>query len=115
VVPPLLEALDRRGLGDDQLGEAPPAQHEVDHLGERVPGPLEAGRLLPDPVEDLLQVRHQRVGERAEDVVLGLVVVVEGRLAEPEPLGDLAQRRPVVALLDEEVEGDVEDATTSFP
>ena len=48
--------------------------------------------------------------ERHEDVVFGLEVVVEGGLGDAQLFGDFAQARAVEALLDEEVEGDVEDA-----
>ena len=47
--------------------------------------------------------------ERHEDVFLAGEVVVERGLGEAEWFGDLPQRRLVVALLDEQVEGDIED------
>ena len=48
--------------------------------------------------------------QRHEDVVLGREVVVERRLGEAQPFGDLPQRGAVEALLDEQVEGHIEDA-----
>ena len=60
-------------------------------------------------VEHLAAERVQAQVELEEDVLLALEVVVERRLRDAEPLGDLAQRGLVVALLVEELEGDVED------
>ena len=51
--------------------------------------------------------------ERHQNLVFAGEVVVDGRLREAEPLGDLAQRGLVEPLLDEQVEGDVEDAVAS--
>ena len=48
--------------------------------------------------------------QRQEDVLFALEVVVEGGLGEAQRVGDLAQRRLVVAVLGEQVEGDVQDA-----
>jgi len=48
--------------------------------------------------------------QRHEDVLFGLEVVVERGLGDAEAVGDLAQAGAVVALVDEQVEGDVEDA-----
>ena len=48
--------------------------------------------------------------EAVDDVFLGLEVVVERGLGDAEPLGDLAQRGLLVALLGEELQGDVLDA-----
>ena len=47
--------------------------------------------------------------QRDQDVLFGGEVVVDHGLGEAERLGDLAQRGLVVALLDEQVQGDVED------
>ena len=47
-----------------------------------------------------------------QDVLLALEVVVERRLRRAEPLGDVAQRGLVVALIDEQLERDVEDPLT---
>jgi ABC-type multidrug transport system fused ATPase/permease subunit len=47
--------------------------------------------------------------QRHQDVFLGGEVVLDRGLGEAERLGDLAQRRLVVALLDEQVQGHVED------
>ena len=54
------------------------------------------------------QVVHPHV-QRHEDVLLALEMVVEGGLGHPQALGDLAKRGRVVALLHEELEGDVEN------
>ena len=47
--------------------------------------------------------------QRDQDVFLGGEVVIDRSLGEAEPVGYLAQRGLVVALLDEQVEGDVEN------
>ena len=48
--------------------------------------------------------------ERHEDVLFGFEVVVEGRLGDAQLFGDLPQAGAVVALVEEEVEGRIEDA-----
>jgi hypothetical protein len=53
--------------------------------------------------------------QRDQDVFLGGEVVVDRGLGEAERLGYLAQRSLVVALLDEQVEGDVEDPLAGVP
>ena len=53
--------------------------------------------------------------QRDQDVLLGGEVVVDRGLGEAERLGYLAQRGLVVALLDEQVEGDVEDPLAGVP
>ena len=72
------------------------------------PGPVEFRELCHRAVHQLVD-RHVQGGD---DVFLGLEVVVEGGLGDPDPLGDLPERGLVVALLHEEVQGDVEDALT---
>jgi len=47
--------------------------------------------------------------QRDQDVLFGGEVIVDRGLGEAEWPGDLAQRGLVVALLDEQVQGDVED------
>jgi daunorubicin resistance ABC transporter ATP-binding subunit len=47
--------------------------------------------------------------QRDQDVLFGGEVVIDRGLGEAERRGDLAQRGLVVALLDEQVQGDVED------
>ena len=66
----------------------------------------------PSPMlaEGVLAELVQAHVERHEDVVLGLEVVVEGRLGDAQLLGDLPQAGAVEALLDEEVERHIEDA-----
>ena len=51
----------------------------------------------------------QALMQRHEDVVLRGEVVIEGGLRKSQLFGDLSQRCLVEALLDEEVEGDVEN------
>ena len=50
-----------------------------------------------------------------EDVLLALEVVVQRGLRDLQPLGDLPQRRLVVALLVEQLQRDVEDPLARRP
>ncbi len=59
--------------------------------------------------QQLLAQGVQAQVQLEQDVRLALEVVVERRLGEPEALGDVADRRLVVALLGEQLERDVED------
>jgi hypothetical protein len=68
-------------------------------LVARVDGP--ALELVPQ----LPELGEHRVDELAEQGVLRRVVVVERRLGDADPLGDLAQARGVHAALGEELEG----------
>ena len=72
--------------------------------GQRV-GIVERSELF----ERLPPERVQPQVELEEDVLLAREVVVERRLRDAEPVGDLAQRGLVVALVVEELERDVED------
>ena len=67
---------------------------------------LERGRLLAGPGRERVNPGED-VGEDARnDLVLALEVEIEGRLLDPEPFGDLAQRHAVLAVLGEELERD---------
>ena len=59
-----------------------------------------------EPVE----IVEQRRDQRGEHVFLRGEVVVERALCHAEALGDVADRGAGVSLLDEQVDGDVEDA-----
>ena len=61
-------------------------------------------------LEQLVEQRVERLEQRREDLVLAAEVVVERRLRDVEAIGDLAQRRALVALLDEELVGHGQDA-----
>ncbi len=76
------------------------------HASARSCPSLEAVELL----ERLPTERVQAQMELEQDVLLALEVVVERGLGRAEPLGDVAQRGLVVALLGEQLECDVEDA-----
>jgi hypothetical protein len=88
--------------------------------------PAVSGHLVDEPVEECHPhaaarrgifepghgVAHQlvhRLMQGHEDLVLGAEVVVEGGLGHPHPRGDLAERGLLVPLLDEEIEGDIQD------
>jgi hypothetical protein len=82
---------------DEPVEEVGPAAHEL-----RL---VEAVDLVEDGAAEVVQTQV----ELEEDVALALEVVIERGLRDPEPLGDLPQRRLVVALLVEELERDIED------
>ena len=58
-----------------------------------------------DPVDQLL---HALVEQREVELLLAGKVLVEDRLADPGPLGDLVHRRRVIATGDENLHGRVE-------
>ena len=88
--------------------ERPLGQHLVDEsLEER--RPLVEGGLVAHRLERVASEVVEAHVQRHQDVGLAGEVVVDRRLGEPEPLGDLAQRRLVVPLGGEQFEGDVED------
>src|SRR5579875_37006 len=94
-------------------------EHELAVLDHLVDEPIDdarpcvgAGLLVLELVESLERLATEGVQtqmELQEDVFLALEVVVERGLRDAEPLGDVAQRGLVVALLGEQLEGDVED------
>jgi len=51
----------------------------------------------PEPLE-------RRIDHREHDLVLGLELVVDGRLRDAEPIGDHLQRRAAHAVLGKQVE-----------
>jgi hypothetical protein len=61
-------------------------------------------RLALAPLDQVVHRPRQVLEEADEDVFLGLEVVVERRLRDVQPFGDLPQRRLLVALLGEEFE-----------
>ena len=63
-----------------------------------------------ESLEELGQELVDRLEQRDEDLVLAAEVVVERRLGDAEAVGDLAQRRAVVALLGEQLVGHRQDA-----
>jgi hypothetical protein len=84
--------------------------HDRDVAVEQLLGGPRAWRLLPAPLDECVKPAEVVLGEAADDVFLGLEVVVERGLRDAEPLGDLAQRGPLVALLREKLERDLLDA-----
>ena len=90
----------------------------IDELVEQ-PRPGVGGSAVAEPAE-LVERRRapsacsRRCSSRRMSS-LRLEVVVERRLRDAEPLGDLAQRRLVVALLGEQLERDVEDPLARRP
>ena len=92
-------------MQDEQLAVG---QHHVDQPAQhRGPSrwPCFRCQLLEDGPGQFVQAQVQR----DQDVLFGGEVVVDRGLGEAERLGYLAQRGLVVALLDEQVQGDVED------
>jgi len=57
------------------------------------------------PGDQLVELGEEVLQQAREDVLFGREVVVDGRLRDPEPLGDLAQRRARVAALGEHLQG----------
>ena len=70
------------------------AQREPDLLRRRQP--------LRDGVERRVERRGARAGDLPEQVLLRVDVVVERGLLDPERLGEIGQRRAVVAAVGEE-------------
>ena len=108
----VLERLERVLVALVQQEQLAVGEHLIDELIEQLrPGRCRLGS-SPSCVELIEQLAPELVQPQVqleEDVLLALEVVVERRLGDAEPLGDLAQRRLVVALLVEELERDVED------
>ena len=85
-------------------------QHLVDHLVEQGAPALEGDRFVAGHGgEGALAELVEPHMEGHEDVLFGLKVVVQGRFGDAESLGDLAEAGALVALVDEEIKGDVED------
>ena len=93
------EADDRELLADD-------AGVAAEDLGPGLGGPGLAGA----PGDDLLQLGPVVLDEAADDVLLGLEVVVQGGLGDAKPFRDLPQRGLLVALLREQLQRDRLDA-----
>jgi hypothetical protein len=53
---------------------------------------------------DLVDAVQQRADQAGDQVVLGFEMVIEAALGDTQAFGDLAQRRPVVALLAEQLQ-----------
>ena len=71
--------------------------------------------LLRGPLDERVQPGEVVLGEAADDVFLGLEVVVQRCLGDAEALGDLAQGGPLVALLGEQLQRDALDAGPVSP
>jgi len=71
---------------------------------------LEARRALEGRHAGLRPHRHALLDQVDQQLLLGAVVVVEARLGDADPLGDLVHRGAVVALLAEQLEGGSADA-----
>ena len=104
-----VEFLDGRLVPFVEDEQRPLLQHLVDQAVEQ-PGPRCRRGVVPHGVERLTAELVEAQVERHQDVGLAGEVVVDRRLGEAEPVGDLAERRLVVALRAEQLEGDVEDA-----
>jgi hypothetical protein len=66
--------------------------------------------VIAGPGDDVVDGQRQVAVDAGEDVFLALVVVVERGAGDLEALGDLAERRLVVAAFGENVEGRLVDA-----
>jgi hypothetical protein len=64
--------------------------HDRDVAVEQLLGGPRAWRLLAAPRDERVKSAEVVLGEAADDVFLGLEVVVERGLRDAEPLGDLA-------------------------
>ena len=95
-------------VGLEELEQAALGKHPVHQVGQ-ADAPLLEGRVFLEKGHRLPLDLDQRLHERAKDHVLAREVVVEGGFGHTDALGDLAQRRLVESLLDEEIEGGVED------
>jgi hypothetical protein len=97
----------------DEAAEArrpPPGEQRV--ALDQPPARLRRRRLVAEPGDDLVQVREKGVEEADDDVLFGVEVVVQRRLGQVEPFGDLAERGLVVPLVGEQVERDRLDPVT---
>jgi hypothetical protein len=90
---------------DEQLAVGLHRVHEPAQHGGPARRPCLRCQLLEDGPGQFVQAQVQR----DQDVLFGGEVVVDRGLGEAERLGDLAQRGLVVALLGEQVQGDIED------
>ena len=112
----LLERLEQLGhVGLEVVAEQQPEGTRVrlDPLEEGIDARAQAhlagvgrGRALGEPLEDLLRVALE---QRRVQVLLRREVLVDQRLGDAGLLGDLVDRRGVVAAAREHVEGGVED------
>ena len=104
-----VELLDRGAVPLVEDEQGPLLQHLVDQPVEE-PCPRRRRRVVPHGVQRLATELVQTQVQRHQDVGLAGEVVVDRRFGEAEPVGDLPERRLVVALGAEQLEGDVEDA-----
>src|SRR5262249_50207233 len=108
----VLELLEGPLVALVEAEEVAVREHLVDELVEER-GPRrddlalvrEAVELVENAAPELVQAQV----ELEQDVFLALEVVIERRLRDAEALGDLAQRGPLVPLLVEQLERDVQD------
>ncbi len=109
VVPVTVQLLQRGPVALVEDEEGPVLEHLVDELVEQAGPGLGSPLGLVDGAEGGLAELVKTQVQRHQDVLFAGEVVVDGRLGEAQPLGDLTQRGALVALFGEELEGDVED------
>jgi len=63
--------------------------------------------MRPSPGDQRIHLRLIVLDETQDYVFFGLEVVIQGGLGHAKPLGDLAQRGALVAVLGEELHGDL--------
>ncbi|GMA34461.1 hypothetical protein GCM10025876_06650 [Demequina litorisediminis] len=97
----LLDALKNAAAG---------AARDVPEAADHLDAALVGGRLLSHPRHEVVHVVRDAGEETIEDLLLGLEVVVQGGLRDPQVLGNLAQRGLVVAVGGEALESDLLDA-----
>src|ERR1017187_7082757 len=84
---------DLAGLFDDA---EVPAQHSAPRLGR--------SRLAAAPLDERVDLAEVVLDQAADDVFLGFEVVIQGRLGDTEPFGDLPQRGLLIPLLREKLQ-----------
>src|SRR5436309_8232400 len=103
-----------RAVGDELEEERRPARITLEPLEEQLGG-LFALALrrsgLPERALDALELSHQAVlQKREEELLLAGEVVVDGPLRQACFLGDLVERRPLVAMAGEDLSGRLQQA-----
>ncbi len=93
----------------EQHEQSPVPEYLVDQPIEDLRRPLERHVRRVDPAQGSASELVETQVELDQDVLLAGEVVVDRRLGEAQPLGYLAQRGLLVALLGEQLQGDVED------
>src|ERR1700722_3780234 len=103
----VLRSVDGRLVALKEPEDLAALKHDGDVAVDQFPGGLGAPRLLRAPSDERVEPGEVVLGEAANDVFLGLEVVVKRGFGDAEALGDLPQGGPLVALLGEELKRDL--------